>query len=77
MVMGIAVCGRHYTGMAAIAIVPQATVPSRFMRSSMDAVSVAPRVASVRTAALGVALRAEPFLVRDETWQACGDGCAI
>jgi len=61
LVMGIAVCGRHYTGMAAIAIGPQATVPSRFMRSSMDAVSVAPRVASVRTAALGVALRAEPF----------------
>ena len=41
LVMGIAVCGRHYTGMAAIAIGPQATVPSRFMRSSMDAVSVA------------------------------------
>ena len=38
MVMGIAVCGRHYTGMATIAIVPQATLPSGFMRSSMDAV---------------------------------------
>ena len=75
--MRIAVCGRHYTGMATLTVVPQATVPSGFMRSSMDAVSVARWLASVRIVARGVALRAEPLLVRDEARQACGDDCAI
>lgn len=66
LVMGVAVCGMHYTGMAALTLVPLATAPSGYIPSSMNAISVATWVVSVAIIVLGVALGAEQFLVSDE-----------
>ena len=65
-VMGVAVCGMHYTGMAALTLTPLATVPTGYIPSAMNTISVATWVVSVTIIVLGMALGVGRFLVSDE-----------